>query len=546
MRKIIFAALLVCSLSMWARMPAQLEDLNRSITLQSQQYHEENLFATPRVTTQYEVGDSRSFWRWNLSVMPPTWIQETGTCKAVGEHCYVFVADSQWNLHMDQADVDAVLVYLEEETFASTQYGAIEMDETIFGPVPDELDNDPKVIIFYSALGSFNGTSFDGYFSSYNQVTEQQAQQMNPSGHSNECEMIYMTCHPLNPTEPIRISVLSHELQHMIHWGGDINEDTWVNEGCSELAMISFGMPDPITVFPNQSDNSLNSWNQQWADYVKVQLFFGYLAEKYAVPGDSLMKDIVFEPQNGIAGIQTQLVANNSPKDFAEIFVDWTVTNYLNDLQIADGLYGYETMDVPQFLATGNHNSFPAVGSGSVKAWAADYIRCYPGDSELDFYVTASSPITGTLIYKVSDTELPKVEIFPITASCEVVTTNAPAYQQVVLVLSNDSDVAVNYTYDVEISVSVPQEPQVEAQRLSIYPNPCSLASGEVLFALPQGVQRGTVTLYNVKGQQVLKQGLHPEQKNQTMPLTDVGSGIYFLQVQSGEKSYQTKLILTQ
>ena len=32
------------------------------------------------------------------------------------------------------------------------------------------------------------------------------------------------------------LSVLAHELQHAVHWNGDRTEDTWVNEGLSEVA----------------------------------------------------------------------------------------------------------------------------------------------------------------------------------------------------------------------------------------------------------------------------------------------------------------------
>jgi len=231
-----------------------------------------------RESREYEVGDQHTFWRYDLSIMPPGWLQTPSTCRASGEHCYVFVADEEWQVHMDESDVQEVFNYLEIETMNGDDYGVVEMDTLHFGPMPDELDNDPKLIVFYSALGSFAGSVFDGYFSSYNQVTEAEAQQMNPPGHSNECEMIYMTCHPLDPTDPIRISVLSHELEHLIHWGGDINEETWVDEGLAELAMVYFGMPDPISQFNSNPDNSLITWNQEWADYVKTMLFFTYFA----------------------------------------------------------------------------------------------------------------------------------------------------------------------------------------------------------------------------------------------------------------------------
>ena len=40
-------------------------------------------------------------------------------------------------------------------------------------------------------------------------------------------------------------TVLAHEFQHMVHWNNDRNEETWVNEGMSELAQEVAGyLPD--------------------------------------------------------------------------------------------------------------------------------------------------------------------------------------------------------------------------------------------------------------------------------------------------------------
>ena len=112
MRTIIITALLLIGSVVWAVSPPQLMEIEHSIRLQSRQFAEENSTLN-RVTTEYEVGDNQVFWRWNLSVMPPAWVQESATCRAVGEHCYVFVADTEWNVHMDQADVNDVMLYLE-------------------------------------------------------------------------------------------------------------------------------------------------------------------------------------------------------------------------------------------------------------------------------------------------------------------------------------------------------------------------------------------------------------------------------------------------
>ncbi|MGC9367294.1 MAG: hypothetical protein ACP5FK_09695 [bacterium] len=43
-----------------------------------------------------QVGDTKTFWSWDLSVMPPQWIQVPATCRAVGDSSYIFVADNCW------------------------------------------------------------------------------------------------------------------------------------------------------------------------------------------------------------------------------------------------------------------------------------------------------------------------------------------------------------------------------------------------------------------------------------------------------------------
>jgi hypothetical protein len=362
-----------------------------------------------RNTREYEVGDQQIYWRYDLSVMPPGWLQIPATCRAVGEHCYVFVADEEWQINMDEADVQEVFNYLEFETMTGDAYGVVEMDTLHFGEMPDELDNDPRLIVFYSALGSYSGSTFDGYFSSYNQVTEAEAQMMNPPGHSNECEMIYMTCYPLDPTDPIRISVLAHELEHLIHWGGDINEEAWVDEGLAELAMVYFGMPDPISQFNSNPDNSLNTWNQEWADYVKTMLFFTYFAEQF--DDETIIKDLVSEPLNSISGISNQLVEHGYTIPFEAIFNNWTVANYLDDPDVEEGLYNYENLELPIFNSTHYHTTYPVSGSGTTNSWATDYVRLTPNGQNFNLHLEVNHPINVGVI-RISNTVVSTVDFF--------------------------------------------------------------------------------------------------------------------------------------
>ncbi len=536
MKYILVIALVLIGTIASAFTNGEFDNFRRELSIQTEQWKSSEQHRQTKMSRDvrdYEVGDTRTFWRWNLSIMPPSWIQTDATCRAVGEHCYLFVADDQWNSNMDQDDVDTIMPYLEEETLNSDQYGAIQMDAELFGPIPDELDNDPKLIVFYSALGQFQGSMFDGYFSPYNQVTEQEAQQMSPAGHSNECEMIYMTCSPLDPVEMIRISVLAHELQHLIHWGGDPNEETWVDEGCAELAMVWFGLPDPITGFNTNPDNSLIEWEQEFADYVKVMLFFTYLAEHY--DDGTLIQDIVSNPTNGINGIEDVMDAHEVGMFFEDLFHDWTIANFINDLHPYEGLYGYELLDLPLFHAQNLHTSLPDDGSGTVSPWAAEYSKIVTGETPLTFEVSVNNPVAiaevrlgndpaGTLVLMhYCDDEL--------TFTSHATSEN---YSSVILVFSNQSHHSVTYEYEVDEQVSVDDDLTEAPIRLSIAPNPYS---GEFLKLSIPTQKPVPVSIYNVRGQMVREiqtdaQG-HAVWDGRDTRDRKVGEGVYFVRAES-------------
>jgi hypothetical protein len=509
---------------------------------------------------EFEIGDTQTYWNWDLTVMPPDWIQTPATCRAVGEYCYVFVADDQWNINMDQSDVDIILNYLENETMNSTEYGAIEMDINMFGPIPDEIDNDPKVIVFYSELGTYAGTTMHGYFSSFNQITEQQAQQL--GAHSNECEMIYMTCNPVNPIEPILISVLPHELQHLIHWGQDIDEETWLNEGCSELAMVYFGLPDPISGFPSQPDNQLNIWNQEWADYVKVMLFFTYLEEQFDTEENNLIMDIVADPTNGLQSVINQLIDNGFAIPFESVFINWTIANFIDDPDLDQGQYGYEGLDLPSFSTAGSHTAFPVSAAGSVQSWAADYIRVFPNGENIQHDITVNKDNQSIgLIKKLNDVEEFEVSGFNFANNWS---GNIPVewddlYFYVVYVYANHSGSLLEYSYNLEEGVSVEEELVLPEMSLSNYPNPFNPTT-EIRFQISdyESNESAEIEIYNLKGQKIKEFApslCHPEfiegqgEMKVTWHGTDdsgkpVSSGVYFYKLKVGKTEMTKKMLL--
>lgn len=491
--------LLICNSLLAAVMPTVWSEFQKDIGIQAAQFQnspEHQEYRQQKETRNYVVGDTETFWRWNLSVMPPLWIQTPATCRAVGEHSYIFVADSEWNVHMTQANVDTIMVRLELNTPNNPNQGAIMMDVNLFGPIPDELDNDPKLIVFYSALGSFQGTSFDGYFSAYNQVTEAQAQLMNPPGHSNECEMIYMTCSPLNPVAPIRLSVLAHELEHLIHWGQDPNEESWIDEGCAELAMVAYGIPDPISGFPSNPDNSLTVWDQQTADYVKVMLFFTYLYEHYDQTG--LIQDLVEDPLNGMSSLIAQLATHYPELTLGQLLSNWSAANVIDAPQPFDGLYNYTELDLPTFSMT-NMNIYPTQSNQPVSAYASDYLKYTLPAGTATFHIVGNSSISVKLLLFNAMNECTDV----IDDGVGPFDSNIPeGTHHAVFVVTNITASGTEYYYSIA-SVGNDNDviPSALPASLNCSPNPFSISS-EISFSLEKpGLT--TLNIYNTKGQLV-------------------------------------------
>ncbi|MDZ4183246.1 MAG: FlgD immunoglobulin-like domain containing protein, partial [Candidatus Cloacimonadaceae bacterium] len=546
-KNFLIIALFICTLGLSAAMPPQWSEFQRDLGIQAAAFKDspEHQIMRSRDTRSYEVGDTKTFWRWNLSVMPPTWILTPATCRAVGEHSYIFVADSEWNVNMTQAHVDTILVRLEDRTVNDPNQGAIEMDIELFGPIPDVLDNDPRLIVFYSALGSFQGNFFDGYFSPYNQVTEAQAQQMNPPGHSNECEMIYMTCYPLSPVAPIRLSVLAHELQHLIHWGQDANEETWLNEGCSELAMVVYGVPDPITGFPNNPDNNLTAWNQTFADYVKVMLFFTYLKEHY--DGTGMIRDLVSDPANGIASLNQQIAIHHPQTTFGDIFANWGVANILDAPTPGNGLYNYQYLDLPNFAKTSlNYSPYPQ--GQTIQPYATDYLS-YTFNNPMDNRAMISNwPIRvhavfyDELEFAIEVIDLGMVGIWQLLQ-------NTNNEHHVVYVLSNPGPNTINYSI-----TTVANDDQLLDSPIAFlsgnHPNPFKSATS-IQYQVRENAAL-SIEIFNARGQKVrtLVESHHgPGTYNGIWDGTDdkgmpAASGVYLYRLTAGTHSGSRKMIL--
>lgn len=414
-----------------------------------------------------DVGDSWLWYTWKLAGFP-TPEQKLCTVRGEGTNVYIVVEDSQWLTQVDQADVDRMLLMWDETSLGAwPDKGIHQLSTENFGPVPDALDNDPKVYVLYYDFD----VSSDGFFWAFDQF---------PDGSqdfaSNECETLYMNSSVFEPGGDYLISVQAHEFHHMIHWLADANESAWVNEGCAELAMWFFGHPDDVVQFPGNPDNSLTAWNSVFADYVKTYLYFLYLYEHFG--GQATILDLVSQPGNSNIGVQAALTAQGYSETFATVVRDWTIANFLDEPGLDGGIYDYVGEDLPPFTVV-TKSAYPVVPTNAtVNHYAADYIRFTNGQPQRLLFDGGDTSDWSARVIRYSGGVPLSVEAIPLDGADNGfidLPGFGSTFDQVVLVVSNISTSgATTYQYSTTgVPTSAPDGPAALVRSLALEgPNP--------------------------------------------------------------------------
>jgi len=491
--------------------------------------------------TDFEVGSEKLFWKWNLTIMPPTWVQENAICVAVGEHSYLFVATDQWDVNFVEKDIDSIMQYLEQKTFLTDTIGILQTVVNNFGEFPDVFDNDPKVIIYYSALKSYKGSVFNGYFSIYNQLSESEA--VANGAHSNECEMIYMTCNPLKPAEKNNISVLAHELQHLIHSEKDPDEEQWINEGCSEYAMVLCGLADPIMDFQNNPDISLVTWNKKYYDQIKSMLFITYLAEQFG--GAEFVRELIANPFNGVEGVISALNSTGIGIDFKDLYTEWALANFIDDEAFEDGRYGYKSFDVPNFKIQQKFLNYPVLTNNKLSSYATRYYELPTDFVKLNISFNLPNGTNWSTSLITYENGIPKELIKSTDGNLTISNPENYELSRLVLVVSrtdyNSDSVAFSFE---ALNVTDVENQLTENLNLKVYPNPVQdeaivsynlNQSANIKIELVDLLGRSIKVLYNsfnANGNYIIQSDI-----------SDVQPGTYFVRMFCGEKVLTQKLL---
>ena len=263
------------------------------------------------------VGDRRDFWLTNLNDGSASEI--SATLEVVSDNAYWFADDSA-SVERDMLEEGARLF---EERIRPAVVAA-------FGDIRSPgIDGDPRLIVLHANL---NGAA--GYYGS----SDEYPSEVHP--HSNESEIIYIDAEILEPGSDLYMSVLAHEFQHAIHFNQDAGEESWVNEGLSELATeVSGYETESPDVFLPRPDTQLNYWPEEprmrIAHYGSSALFFRYLTQR--IGGTERLRDLMTEPLDGVSGVDSFLARFGLR--FEDIFADWVIANYLDADD--DKRYGY-------------------------------------------------------------------------------------------------------------------------------------------------------------------------------------------------------------
>jgi len=292
--------------------------------------------------------------------VPPRSDAIAATLRLVTPHAYLYYEDG---LELDEEKLEQAGQRF-EEVYA-------QISETFGRERSPGVDGDPHITVLIASLQNAGGyvSAEDGYPRAASPL-------------SNEREMVYLDASIALPADENYARILSHELQHLVHYGIDPDEEMWVQEGLSETAeTMGKDLNYLERGFLSDPDVQLNAWDPEGfyePHYGASGLFFRYLLERAG--GPATIRDLVSEPGDGIAGIEAFLSRHLPGVSFVDLFADWATANYLD---LDTGPYGYPDASVQ--AATSQSLSGPGEGEGSVHQFAADYIEVQPAGGDAVF-----------------------------------------------------------------------------------------------------------------------------------------------------------------
>ncbi|MEM7801151.1 MAG: hypothetical protein AAF633_18305, partial [Chloroflexota bacterium] len=200
------------------------------------------------------------------------------------------------------------------------------------------IDLDPHINIVH--LASLNSEELGFFDSSDEYPTSVFAE-------SNQHEAVYINMADLTPGDEFYFGTVVHEIQHLIQWNNDKNEETWLDEGLSQLAEVYSGLDSfEVIDYLNYHDIQLNTWSYDSTDvyshYSGSALFMIYFYEQL---GAAAVTDLAQNRLDGMAAI-ADVVERRSNLTFEAFLSNWFVALHLNGTSV-DARYNYDYAFTP-------------------------------------------------------------------------------------------------------------------------------------------------------------------------------------------------------
>ncbi|HIN30961.1 TPA: hypothetical protein EYM82_19020 [Candidatus Poribacteria bacterium] len=339
-----------------------------------------DLPSSPAQKQVLKVGDQVSFYA--IDFRNYNQYRTKATLRTIGDFCYIFVEDSQWQLTITAKVVQNLNRVFEKLTLSDGNRGIYQIETQAFGHPPN-IDNDDRIYILLLDIPDrfrFQGEFIGGYFNPIDQAHGKLIHpQLQKQMWSNERDIIYIDTDPLNVGSNEGFGTVAHEFQHLIHWRHDQNEEIWVNEGISEYAMLLCGYSsvEHLQAFGQKPNTSLTNWpadgQNQLPSYGATYLWILYLDEHYG--GTSFVSSLVKNRSVGISGINQVLQLHGFRQSFSSVFSDWKVANYLDDEIFDQGRFGYRKINI-KVKTHRKHRSYPIHVTGDrLEGYATHYLE---------------------------------------------------------------------------------------------------------------------------------------------------------------------------
>jgi hypothetical protein len=340
----------------------------------------------------YDVGDELDFYVINTDTNENR--LTTATLQYETDEIYFWIEDG---VYFDKRDLKTMM-----DRFSSQIYPT---NQEFFGKewIPG-VDNDPYLYVLYA-------TGMGDHVAGLSASTDVVLPSVHP--YSNAHEMFYINADVQTIADPYTLSVMAHELQHLIHGYHDANEELWLNEGFSELSTLLNGYDAGgfDYLFSYAPDLQLNYWpgdaNMSDPHYGASFLYVTYMLDRF---GEEFTRAVVADEDNGFVSID-QVLAQHAVMDpitnevftADDLFADWVIANYLQNGSVLDGRYRYTNYSsAPKMDSTETiYDCSNASMQADVHQFGTDYIALdCSGNYEITF---TGQPVVGVLPLPAGD-----------------------------------------------------------------------------------------------------------------------------------------------